>query len=154
MNSVFFSEELSDLRVRKKRTINNSIYGSRGVTIEQVPYIVNIQKYGYSGCAGSILSPNIILTAAHCVHDGFVGIYKILSGSSLRNRGIIHNVRKIIVHPGYHWPFYIDDLALLDIFPPIDINFSPNREIRLHRGLLSPNYFGTLSGWGCTYISP
>ena len=120
--------------------------------IEQIPYIVGIQKWGANGCGGAILSPNVILTAAHCVYDGPVEIYNILSGSPFRDKGTHHIIANKIMHPNYHPPFYIDDLALLTIFPPIDVIYSPNRVIGLHSGLLPPNAVGTLSGWGCTHI--
>ena len=120
--------------------------------IQQVPYVVNIRDNGYRNCAGSILTPYIILTAAHCVEE-HESNYSILSGSRYANNGTFHHVTRIIRHPGYHRSKFEDDLALLIIFPPIDIIRSVNRNIHLHLGLLMPNAFGTVSGWGCNAIT-
>ena len=117
------------------------------MSIEQVPYVVSIKKDGNHICGGSILEPHVILTAAHCVEK--YANYNILSGSSHLKNGIYHKVIKIIKHPDYHPSTYSDDLALLTIYPNIDLEHSPNRRISLFTGNLSMNASGTISGWGC-----
>ena len=121
------------------------------MTIEQVPYIVNIQKNNVSNCAGSILDPHIIITAAHCFRQTDV-TYRVLSGSAFRNAGIPHKIISKIFHPHFNSKFLSTDLVLLVIYPAIDLIRSPNRRIELYNGIVPPNSFGTFSGWGCTHI--
>ena len=117
------------------------------MNINQVPYIVNIRRNGQRTCGGSILSPEIILTAAHCIE--IPGNYTILSGSSNRNQGISHNIIRITVHPHYNRRAFANDLALLTIIPPIDLIHSPNRKITFFNGNVLSETLGEVSGWGC-----
>ena len=144
------AEESSDILVRKKRIIDKTENGNKPVAIENVPYIVNVLENRIPNCAASILSPNIVITAAHCVEDN--SNYTILSGSSFINRGNRHRVTKIQFHPERLKKGDENDLALLTIFPPIDLVHSPNREISLYNGDIPPNTYGTISGWGCTHV--
>ena len=148
LTSTFYVE---DLHARKKRLIDNTVNGNRPVRIQQVPYIVNILEDGIRCCAGSILSPSIIITAAHCVVQN--ANYSILSGSHLRNRGTLHNVLRKIIHERFSNTQASSDLALLKIFPSIDLVRSPNRKIELENGYVRPNSIGIFSGWGCVNIS-
>ena len=122
------------------------------MSIELVPYMVNIQRDNDSICGGSILTPNNILTAAHCLVDAAMH-YRVLSGSKYKNRGTPHKIIKKIVHPGFVLSSYKNDLALIVISPPIDFIHSPNRGIQLYNGSLpSENPYGTFTGWGCCRI--
>ena len=120
--------------------------------IRQVPYIVNIQVNGRSQCAGSILTPHIIITAGHCV-DAHDVTYTILADSQFRNGGMLHNCTRIIKYPAYDALNLENDLALVIVFPPIEIERSDNRKITLHNGNLSPGTPATFSGWGCTHVT-
>ena len=141
-----------DYHVRKKRVIDYSPGGNRPVSIDRVPYVVSIHKYGEFNCVGSILASNVILTAAHCVQQP-VSTYSILSGSTSANNGTSHSISLKIVHPGYNPRGFVDDLALIIIHPPINIYRSVNRKIELMVGPVPPYTLGTASGWGCNKIT-
>ena len=104
---------------------------------------------GNVACAGTILSPVDILTAAHCFAN-FSAIFVVLSGSNLRDRGIPHNITRKLLYPGH----VINDLALITIFPPIDLIHSPNRAIKLHPIGAPLNNVAIVSGWGCAHVTP
>ena len=117
--------------------------------IRDVPYIVNILEDGRPCCSGSILAPDIIITAAHCVEDP--AFYSVLSGSQSSNRGTEHNIIRIIMHPEYKKEAYSNDIVLLTIFP--HIVFYPgsvNEKIDLYSEIPVANTLVTVSGWGCT----
>ena len=55
------------------------------------PAVVALTVQGYQFCTGTLVSPNVILTAAHCVHEGFTGIpigaIEIFFGSDISGPG-------------------------------------------------------------------
>ena len=147
---VKFAEKSADLHVLKKRLIDNTPWINKQVMIENIPYVVNILRNGVPNCGGSILYPDIIITAGHCVI--YNTTYTILSGSRYINRGNHHNVIRKIIYPRRP-DVLTDDLALLIIFPPIDLHQnSINRKITLYNGHVPPHTLGTISGWGCSCI--
>ena len=158
--SVIFAENSSNLHIRHKRLIDRSPIGNRRVIIQEVPYIVNIKRNAVSICGGSIISSTLVLTAAHCfVKNPELQIrgpivYTVLSGSEHKNRGIRHDIVRRITHPNFKPPWYINDVALIVIYPPIDLVHSPNRKISLFTGKIPPNAYGIFSGWGCAEVEP
>ena len=144
------SEKSSEFHIRTKRIVDRTHYGNRQATLRQFPYIVNILENGKCECAGSILSPTIIITAAHCVFENG-STYSILTNSPSSDRGITYNVTKKILHPLFDRQQVINDLALLVIHPAINFYISRNEPIKLYTGHLPRNPMGTACGWGCNY---
>ena len=117
-----------------------------------MPYIVSILKNGIINCGAAILEQSILITAAHCIANENM-TYTILSGSPFRNHGIPHTIRRKIIHPHYNERQYSNDLALLIIYPPINLEFPPNRKISLYNEPIVPNTLAIFSGWGSTSLA-
>jgi len=90
------------------------IIGGSEVKIEDFPYQISLQLSGSHRCGGSVVAPNVILTAAHCVRGINARDLTIRVGSSSKTSGgLVVKVKKYIDHELYN-PSTIDfDIAIL-----------------------------------------
>ena len=109
-----------------------TIYGGIPVTDFQFPWIVRvIQEYTDSNykiwtreCGGSIISKNIIITAAHCVFKDhkFETVVKSGNFDLSSNKIKESKVKSILVHPNYDHYYKSNDIALLQLSEALNID--------------------------------
>jgi trypsin len=114
----------------KALNINPLIVGGNDVVKGELPFQVSIQSNGTSHfCGGSLIKPNWVLTAAHCVagwsssNKVFIGLHDRTDKSNAE----AFTVTKVIANPKYDSQKYDYDFALLQLsgdskFRPIELN--------------------------------
>ncbi|XP_017139471.1 chymotrypsin-1 [Drosophila miranda] len=122
---------------------------------EYVPYQVSMQ-YRTSGgqahfCGGSIISPNRILTAAHCCRGLNASRMTVVAGiRSLQESGSRSQVVSYSIHPKYQ-ELVTSDVAVLFIEPPLEMNNVSIRAIEFtakRKEFVGGGVPVTLTGWG------
>ncbi|OXA61921.1 Anionic trypsin-1 [Folsomia candida] len=133
---------------------NRFIVGGVPATPYEFPHIVDMRLSPYGHwCAGSIISPEWVVTAAHC-SDSAMTSYTLTAGEhNITSGGVegteqVRQVVKIIIHPGYGSPHrYENDIALMKVAPPFDLS-TIVQPVVVPDVNFAPTSIATVAGWG------
>lgn len=144
-------------------TIDTRIVGGYVEDIKNIPYQVSIQWGNSHFCGGSLITPNTVLSAAHCFGKSYsassLSLYSVKYGSNTTNSSLKANIESVIVHPSYNTTTLDYDLSLIILKSSVNLSDTV-KTINISE---SNNYvWGSLaavSGWGyeqenATTISP
>lgn len=117
------------------------------------PWIVGLFRQSKLYCGATLISPNYLLTAAHCV-DGMEAseIRAFIGGHNItKDYSEIKRVRKIIQHERFNIFSFNNDIALIKLYKPVKFGSKiqpaclPDGSTRDYTGALT-----IISGWGRT----
>jgi len=127
------------------------IVGGENADRGEFPFQVSLRYFGSHLCGGSVLSRNLILTAAHCAEVGNAASFTVVAGDLDRsvNEGSeqTKQVSRVEIHEGYDDWFLTNDIALMFLQEPLNLdNFVQPIP------LSAPQHLATgaavISGWG------
>ncbi|XP_060626290.2 transmembrane protease serine 2 [Anolis sagrei] len=102
----------------------NRIVGGSSASLGDWPWQVSLHSNGAHLCGGSIITPEWIITAAHCVEKAFSNpnYWTVFAGiltqpEMVSSKG--HRVAKVIPHPGYDPSSKTNDVALMKLQSPL-----------------------------------
>ncbi|XP_060090217.1 transmembrane protease serine 2 [Heteronotia binoei] len=138
----------------KNSNPRNRIVGGTVAALGEWPWQVSLHIQGTHLCGGSIITPEWIVTAAHCVEGSYsqpfywrvyAGI--LLQQEMLRPKG--HKVVKIISHPNYDSETKNNDVALMKLQSPLTFNEVIRPVCLPNPGMMfQPEQRCWISGWG------
>lgn len=121
---------------RRANSLTSRIVGGKDAKAQAYPWMAAITSANNSNlftsqfCAGSLIHPRWILTAAHCVVDTTPGSIQVILGAHdlTDSTGVQRlEVDEIIIHPNFiETPFVTNfDIALLRLSAPAEAQYTP-----------------------------
>ena len=141
---------------------NDRIINGQEATPHSFPWMVSIQgHYDPHYCGAAIISPNWIVTAAHCGKLVFIGTYsgdEVVLGQHERdtqeNGKQIIKIEEVFMHPQYDTPDRANDIALLKLGQPAEFSDTvsppciPDQDDFGDNSTFAAGMDCYLSGWG------
>lgn len=97
------------------------IIGGNFALAGQFPHQVSLQLRGRHHCGGSLISPTMIVTAAHCTIGQSPSQMVVIAGTAdlLAGDGKSFGIAKFIIHPQYNPQTQDYDLSLIQLSSPV-----------------------------------
>ncbi|KAE8621369.1 hypothetical protein XENTR_v10004799 [Xenopus tropicalis] len=136
------------------KNVGNRIVGGSQASLGDWPWQVSLQFNERHICGGSIITPNYILTAAHCVEGVYSSPYPwtVYVGSLYKSTGgTRYSVKSLIGHQNYDTKTKNNDIALMRLKSPITLTSTVQPVCLPNAGMLwTSGQSCWTSGWGAT----
>ncbi|OXA46324.1 trypsin delta [Folsomia candida] len=127
---------------------NILIVGGEPANIEDFPYQVSLQFNGAHFCGGSLISPDRVLTAAHCTNGKEASTLSVRAGSSYHKAGgQVISVKTICQHPLFNSLLMTYDVSVLTLESSFVLGPAV-QTIALGSSRPIAGTPGTVTGWG------
>nr|ACO10347.1 Anionic trypsin-1 precursor [Caligus rogercresseyi] len=143
--------------IKASRAMGNSkIVGGEEVEPNSIPYQISFQRArdGFAFCGGSILDETTVITAAHCCDRQQADKVQIVAGEhDLKTSSgdeQLRKVTKIIMHEDYFTKGTNNDICLLKLESPLEMN-DKVKPVTLPEENETPKGKVVVSGWGTLY---
>lgn len=158
----FNSDSFGQVNSDEEDQVVIQVVGGANTHISVVPWQVLLEINGNDDCGGTIIAPNWILTACHCLENpngpilyqpSQIKVHAGVTRRSQKNLGQLRNVVQIIRHPNWNRNTLANDIALLRLSSPLTINNNV-QSIRYAtandavQGFTNPGVNARISGWG------
>lgn len=144
-----------DCGLSSKEGIASRIVGGTAAKSGEWPWQVSLQIRQSHVCGGSIITPEWILTAAHCVEgaNSNAAVWTVYAGSILRSAGQAFFVERIVSHPNYNTDTKNYDIALMKLKTRLSFTGSNIKPVCLPNADMpwTNTQSCWISGWGYTY---
>ena len=161
--SLVFVQDTRTARAEEETTVEGQVIGGKGVRNGEYPFVAALldKRYGNSVarqqfCGGTLIDPNSVLTAAHCVTGAKPNHLRVAVGRTAlkSNRDVVSNVARIFVHPKYGGRSDSYDAAVLELRAPVR-GIQPVRIPAVKQNYLEKKGSRAIvAGWGNTIAQP
>lgn len=148
-------------RVNRKLGLRPQVVGGSDAIQGEWGFMAFVLYYDSSGdpefaCSGTVVSPNVVLTAGHCGVDESTGLvldpsgYRIVTGAvdwTDTTDGQVSDVSQVLVDPNFDPVTLDNDAALLVLSAPVSASTIP----LWGSGELAAGTSAQIAGWGETY---
>jgi trypsin len=128
------------------------IVGGDVIGIEKAPHQISLQDGSFHICGGSIIAPDLVLTAAHCTDGSSASRLRIRAGSDrYASGGVVIRVAKIIQHVKFDYSSIDYDYSILKLSEKLEFSDQiQSIALPLQDEKVEDGTECAVSGWGNT----